>query len=279
MISVIIPAYNREKTIAKAINSVLNQTYEDIECIVVDDCSTDNTENVVKAINDSRLKYYKLENNSGACFARNYGIEKSLGEYIAFQDSDDEWLENNLEKQLEKLKEVNADLVFGRLKLYNDNNTLVKRVPNIKKKSGFITYNELLKKSIISTQTILAKKEVFRNIKFDNEMPRFQDWDLFLRVIKENKVYYNDIDIVNVYQQKDSISKQSNKGLIALDKIFNKNKEGFFRNKDALANYYISLGECKKKNKERYFKVFIKSLKTKFSIINLLKIIKISIKK
>ena len=100
LVSVIIPTYNRGRLILDSINSVLNQTYKNIELIVVDDCSTDNTEEILKSINDSRIKYVKLEKNSGACIARNKGIELSTGEFIAFNDSDDLWITTKLEKQL-----------------------------------------------------------------------------------------------------------------------------------------------------------------------------------
>ena len=84
MVSVIIPTYNRGSLIGRAIVSVLNQTYKDIEVLVIDDASTDYTETVVDSIKDERLHYYKLEKNGGACRARNVGISKAQGEYIAF---------------------------------------------------------------------------------------------------------------------------------------------------------------------------------------------------
>lgn len=99
MVSVIIPSYNRENTIVRAVNSVLNQTYKDIEVIVVDDCSKDRTLELLSSIKDERLKFFKLEKNSGACVARNFGIEKANGEFIAFQDSDDEWLPEKLKSR------------------------------------------------------------------------------------------------------------------------------------------------------------------------------------
>ena len=77
MVSVVIPTYNREKTIKRAVLSVLNQTYEDIEIIIVDDNSSDNTERCIRTIEDARIQYYRLENNKGACYARNYGINKA----------------------------------------------------------------------------------------------------------------------------------------------------------------------------------------------------------
>ena len=100
MISVVLPAYNRRNTVRKAVESVLNQTERDIECIVVDDASTDDTAGVLTEINDSRLRIIRLTENSGACHARNVGVQAAKGEYIAFQDSDDCFHPDKLERQL-----------------------------------------------------------------------------------------------------------------------------------------------------------------------------------
>ena len=277
MISVVIPAYNREKTITRAINSVLNQTYKDLELIIVDDNSTDGTEKAVKAVKDSRINYYKLEENKGACFARNFGASKANGEYIAFQDSDDEWLANKLELQMSEMKKNNADMVFARLKLYEEDipNKCVRSAPRENKKSGVITYEELLSKTLVTTPTILIKKQIFDEIKFDEEMPRFQDWEFSLRVAKKYKVYYIAKDVMKAYRQNNSITNQNNKGVIALNRLYIKNKEAFEENKKAYANLQILLGECYAKNKQDYKEYLKKSLKTKFTIINLLRIIKI----
>ena len=89
IISIIIPTFNREKSIAKSIQSVLNQTFNNIEIIIIDDCSSDNTENVIKLIKDKRIKYLKLNQTKGASYARNIGIMLAKGKFISFQDSDD----------------------------------------------------------------------------------------------------------------------------------------------------------------------------------------------
>lgn len=111
-VSVILPTYNRSKTLDRAIRSVLSQTYKDFELIVVDDGSTDNTEALIKNIIllDKRVKYLKLQTNSDVCKARNTGILASSGKYIAFQDSDDEWLPEKLMKQVEIIKTQPEDV-------------------------------------------------------------------------------------------------------------------------------------------------------------------------
>lgn len=206
-ISVIIPTYNRESLITRSIKSVLNQTYTNIEVIVVDDCSTDNTEKVIKKIRDKRLKYIKLEENRGACHARNVGIENATGDYIAFQDSDDVFHKNKLEKQLNNLIKNNSDFDFCKLNIFVHNikwHLPDKEQDKILNEDTFLY--ELCKGNFISTQTILAKKEVFNDIKFDERLPRFQDYDLVLRVANKFKISYTKQSLVDVYRQNDSIS-------------------------------------------------------------------------
>ena len=103
-VSVIITTYNRAHLVGKAIKSVLNQTFQDFELIVVDDGSTDNTEEVINSFNDTRIRYIRHKINKGGNAARNTGLRNSKGEYIAFLDSDDEWLPEKLERQLEVFK-------------------------------------------------------------------------------------------------------------------------------------------------------------------------------
>jgi len=96
-ISVIIPSYNRANTIGRAIQSALSQSYQDFEIIVIDDGSTDHTEEVIRSFQDSRIRYIRHNRNRGGSAARNTGIHAARGEYIAFLDSDDEWLPQKLE--------------------------------------------------------------------------------------------------------------------------------------------------------------------------------------
>lgn len=204
MISVVIPTYNRQRTILRAVNSVLNQTYQDLEVIVVDDCSADDTRAVVEAIADPRVRYVCLEKNSGACTARNRGITLSRGEYIAFQDSDDEWYPNKLVKQLAALEENEADIVFcGFEKLYRDD---MRWIHPQGLSAHFCSQEELLMTSLASTQTFLGKAEVIRDVMFDAFLPRMQDYDFIIRAAEKYRVYYLDQVLVTVYEQADSIT-------------------------------------------------------------------------
>lgn len=104
LVSIIMPSYNTGKYIGKSIESVLNQTYQNWELIIVDDCSTDNTDKIVTSINDARIKYMKNSCNLGAAISRNRALREAKGQWIAFLDSDDLWMPEKLEKQIRFMK-------------------------------------------------------------------------------------------------------------------------------------------------------------------------------
>ena len=107
LVSIIMPSFNTGKFIKETIDSVINQTYRNWELIIIDDCSTDNTNEVVKKINDSRIIYLKNEVNSGAAVSRNKALREAKGRWIAFLDSDDLWKNDKLEKQINFMKKNN----------------------------------------------------------------------------------------------------------------------------------------------------------------------------
>lgn len=270
MISVIIPTYNRAKTLKRAIDSVLNQTYSNIEVIIVDDCSTDKTSEVISNYDNKKIKYYKLEKNLGACAARNKGIQIASGKYIAFQDSDDEWFKEKLEKQIKTLKETNTKVTFCALNYVQDGKKKGKKIPNRDANEFENMTKELLKENFISTQTILGEKGVFEEIEFDESLPRFQDWDLAIRISKLYKISYLDEVLVNLYIQKDSITKNPQKKVNAFEIMYKKYYKDInedteikycFETNIALALFNageVCTKELKKSLKERWnIKIFI----------------------
>lgn len=168
LVSVIIPSYNRGSLILRSVYSVLNQSYKNIELILVDDCSTDNTENVIKKIKDGRIKYIKLEKNSGACVARNRGINEARGEYIAFNDSDDIWHEDKIEKQIDFLIRNNADVVSCAMKVFDEEkNKMMYVFPNKSKiKKEKQEFKDILQYNCTSTQLLFGRAECFKECKF-----------------------------------------------------------------------------------------------------------------
>ena len=165
LVSIIVPTYNRRDTILKSIKSLLNQTYDNIEIIVVDDGSSDKTYRLFENYNNDKIKFFRYEQNKGACYARNYGVSKSTGKYIAFHDSDDEWLPEKLEKQMKKMLDGNYDFIF--CGMYGIKHKRKYYIPNHKFNENKIVLYQQLYRNHISTQTMLMKREVFSKVKFD----------------------------------------------------------------------------------------------------------------
>lgn len=268
MISVIIPTFNREKTIERSVRSVLGQTYKNIEVIVVDDCSIDNTENVVNSIDDSRLIYFKLDRNKGANYARNKGVKLSSGDYVAFQDSDDYWLPEKLEKQMNFLNKSGSNIVFCSLTEDGKEGKITKTLSE-----GRVNLDSLLIKNVISTQTLLGEKRCFQEEKFDSEFPRFQDWEIALRLVSHYNVHYLDEVLVIQYIQDDSITQNPKKAIEAIQLMLKKHNKLYANNKKSLAIMYQNLAAYSILNDSSPYQYYIKALKIKFSCNTLFKLL------
>ena len=167
--SILLPTYNREKLIKRAINSVLKQTFPYFELIVIDDASTDNTEKLIKSIKDKRIVYLKHETNKGQNPAYNTGLRSARGEYIAFIDSDDEWLPTNLEEIYKKFQsDSELGYVYGLAGVVKNNSgKIVLRKPDYLE--GYIE-KEVLTQSYLTSPTFMAvKKSCFDKIGFLRE--------------------------------------------------------------------------------------------------------------
>jgi glycosyltransferase involved in cell wall biosynthesis len=242
LVSVVIPSFNREETITSCINSILTQTYQSIEVIVVDDCSQDNTEAVIASIQDGRVYYYKLEKNQGACFARNYGAKLSRGEFIAFQDSDDIWYTDKLQKQYAFLQSTGNDFVFCGMKRIGTDGNSSYYPQNLENFSGDF-FARILEDNCISTQTMFMKREVMNSVTFDISFKRFQDWDFALRVAKICKVGYLPEALVESTVQTNSISRVTNK-YEAYAHLFEKYEEDLIRYPRIYALYQNKMGDA-----------------------------------
>lgn len=185
LISIITPNYNCEKYIAKTIESVIAQTYTNWEMLFVDDCSTDNSYNIALeyAKKDSRIKVLKMEHNSGAALTRNKAIELSRGEYLAFLDSDDLWLPEKLEKQLQFMKENNCDFSFTEYEHIDENGESL----GIKAKTiNHLTYKKMLMHCWPGCLTVMYKQDLNNKI-YASDVKKNNDRALFLRVLKQCK--------------------------------------------------------------------------------------------
>lgn len=241
LISVVIPSYNRGKLILRSVESVLSQTYKNLELIVVDDCSTDDTEDVIKNIGDTRIKYVKLEKNSGACVARNRGIHEADGEYIAFNDSDDVWHKDKLEKQLAFIKGKNADIAVCSMAVFDDEkNKFLFSFPDSKKvNEGPVSYEQLLSYNSTSTQLLFGRAECFKENPFDPSMPRYQDWEECLRLAQKYRLFHQGEILVDTFIQKDSITRNPQKGIAGMNMLYQKHKAAIDANPDIKAAFFL----------------------------------------
>lgn len=221
MISVITPCYNASAFIEETINSVLSQTYTDWEMIIVDDCSSDNSAEIIRSYFDSRIKYFKTDKPSGSpAKPRNIGIQNAQGEYIAFLDSDDLWLPNKLESQIRFMKIRNVDFVYS---YYSRFSTLGK-IGGVIKSPDFANYDSIKKRDYIPMLTILLKKRILNGIQFEDR-PK-EDFVFLLNLFKNGVVGYNTRESVALYRIGQS-SRSSNKFDMFKKHYFILRDEGF----------------------------------------------------
>lgn len=204
-VSVVIPMYNSAKYITPTIESALNQTYKNIEVLVVDDCSKDNSIEVVNSIaqSDSRLRCVQQEKNQGAAVARNRGIKEAKGQYIAFLDSDDLWSKDKIEKQVLLMQQKNAAFVYCAYDSVNENDERVKGKVKIKER---VCYKDQLTKTYICTPAAIYDRKKIGDV----EMPlrrTGQDYAFWMVLLKKTDAYGIDEALVHVRRRTGSLSK------------------------------------------------------------------------
>lgn len=186
--SVIIPVHNSEKYIASSIESVLRQTYNNIEIIIINDDSTDNTLRIIQHIakkNGKKIKIFSLQKNMGAAFARNEGIARAMGEYIAFLDSDDLWLPEKIEKQINILNKTESALCFTAYDMIDGNGYFIKH----RSVKNQITFTDLLKENNIIFSSVLCYTESISNLRFDSGCFH-EDYLFLLQLLQKGIVVY-----------------------------------------------------------------------------------------
>jgi len=190
-ISVVIPTFNRARMLKRAITSALGQTRQDIEVLVVDDGSTDETSAVVATFGDPRIRYFRHEQLQGACAARNTGIGAARGEYIAFLDSDDEWLPHKLAQQVDALERSDlgkVGIITCGEKAIRSNGHKTVWLP---RKRGWILEDLLLQSSIgCRTTNLVVRAQILKEhgIQFDTNLPARQDWDFVAQVARVSQM-------------------------------------------------------------------------------------------
>ncbi len=214
MVSIILPTCNRAASLPRAIESILRQTYPDYELLVIDDGSTDSTREVVESYPDPRIRYFYNDGPvHGASRARNIGIREARGEYIAFEDSDDVWLPDKLERQVRYLEETKADVVYCRMHWENSDIC----VPSPSQKS--LDLANLLKGSYTGTPAIIGRARCLKDNLFDESLRRNVDWELMIRLTAYYRAIYEDEDLVEVHPTPGSITSDSEAAVASIEYI------------------------------------------------------------
>lgn len=251
-VSIILPTYNRTRSLAAAMASVLSQSFTNFELIIVDDGSQEDVEGLVKSIHDPRIQYIRRSINGGAAAARNTGLAQAEGRFIAFQDSDDLWLPGKLKKQVALLSGMprHVGAVTGAKIIYG-------RDANFRYGTGRVAYapppetplhlnedqlNHLLTENRISLQNALFRRDCLPGATwFDCCALANEDWEFTIRLVQHTTVYEDIEPVVLGFISSDSISSNARKQTIGLLRILRKNRAVLLQRKNQRSRMLIDL--------------------------------------
>ena len=208
LVSIITPAYNAAAYIAETIESVLAQTYTNWEMLIVNDCSKDNTPEIVEsyAAKDKRIKLINLKQNSGAGVARNTAIQNAKGRYIAFLDSDDLWKKDKLQKQIEFMQQNDYAFTFTSYEHFKETQENIQNQVQIPKS---LNYNQALKGNKIGCLTVMLDRRQIQSIHFTTQ--KHEDYILWLNILKQGITAYGIQESLALYRTGNSKSVSGNK--------------------------------------------------------------------
>ena len=257
--TIIIPSYNRASMLSKAIDSVISQQFINWELIIVDDASTDNTEEIVKSYNNSKIRYIRNDKNIERSASRNKGIENALGKYICFLDSDDYYLDNHLSSFFSIILEKNEEEAIYYCNTLEENNGVLQKVN--------LEINEKLNNNIervliapIGSPRVCINKTILDIYKYDESLNLGEDIELWVRILPHYPlIYNNDYTVVFLSHNERSVALNNKKGFIEhirlLKKIKREDRENLISRrfyKKLLSNAYFNLGRHYKYSNERF---------------------------
>jgi len=276
-VSVIIPTHNRPEFLKRSIKSVLDQSYQDLELIIVDDGSKPTAQNIVDSFQDSRIRFIRQEVSRGGGTTRNIGIRAATGNFIAFLDDDDEWVQEKLDIQMSRFSKTDSGVGFCFSAVTNiyDNHEEISHVLNgvhdhfiraLGNPKGYLTV------------TLIIKREVFDRIGlFDEFLPSHQEADLVIRMSRHFKGLGIDLPLVKVNMRSGHahIGGQMKNRITGREMIISKNLDDFQHHPDELASHYFQLGLwCRALSKYHVARqYFWRALRTKFSLRSLVHMI------
>ncbi|GBE36037.1 UDP-Glc:alpha-D-GlcNAc-diphosphoundecaprenol beta-1,3-glucosyltransferase WfgD [bacterium BMS3Bbin07] len=246
-VSVIVPTYNRAHLLGRALQSILKQTYRDFEVIVVDDGSTDNTAEIVRNFSAMDIRYIRHENNKGEAAARNTGVLAAKGEFIAFLDSDDEWLPEKLEKQMVVFQYhfLRVGVVYSNMcEIERNGKRRIWRSPTFMPEDGQF-YRRALNYQVygIGIGSSVVRKACFEKVGlFDERLSYYVDFDFFIRVSKEFCFYHIKEPLMHYYVTDDSFRWVTSAHIGSREVILEKYFDDIKRSRKTLSLHYWKMG-------------------------------------
>lgn len=237
LVSIIMPTYNNAMVICDSIKSVQEQIYSDWELIIIDDCSIDNTESIIREIDDSQIRYFKMNKNQGVAKARNKGIQEARGRYLAFLDSDDLWLQGKLLLQIQFMKKYHYAFSYTWYRQFREEANSPGRLIRTKKSVG---YKDLLLGNDIGCLTVLLDRLKISKIEMPNDY--HEDYITWLNIMKTGITAYSlPIDLARYRISKKSLSSNKKRSFLGTWNVYRKNQQlSMLKSFYCIVNYVIS---------------------------------------
>lgn len=245
-VSIILPTYNRAAVLGRAIRSVLAQTFSDFELLVIDDGSTDATQEIVSAIDDSRLRYLPQQTQNGPAVCRNLGIQRARAPLVAFQDSDDEWLIDKLARQIVTLHRAGEQtgLVCGGYLVQPIAAPVSYQGPDIRMQNDDWDAGNIFDFKFIAP-TWLAKRDVLIAAGgFDETLENLEDWEFAFRLFQKTGIVAIDSPLLLKHGSADGLNAIKTSRIASLEKIITVHKTLWQRAPHTLARLHLALGQC-----------------------------------
>ncbi len=262
-VSVVIPTHNRAELLPLAVRSVLEQTFQDFEIIIVDDASKDNTKEVVQGFKDDRIKFLHRDTCGGDAVARNLGIAISKGEYIALLDDDDQWAPEKLEQQvnifLNSLPNVGA-VYTGRVNIDGKTGEMLDVI--LAKKKGFL-FDEFLNHFFITTSSVMLRKECFNKVGlFDENIPYNSDFDMWIRVSKDFQFGCIEEPLTRYFIHQKTLSSNFDLVIKGKEKILEKYAQWYVKHPKSFSREFLEIGilYCLNGNPEEGRKAYLRAV-------------------
>jgi len=263
-VSVILPVYNRSQSLEHSMRSVLLQSYQDLELIVVDDASTEDLAPIAESFGDPRVKFVRREKNGGASAARNTGLEAATGDFIAFQDSDDLWLPEKLQKQMDLMASlpeevgvvVHSKVLYGSGPdgTYGVGLVSMRPPPKDIMKEGEDQVKKYLTSNRISLQNTLFKRDCYPESRWFDDVTRSNaDWAFTSSLAQHTRIVEYPDPVVMAFSSPDSISKLKRAKAIGLIRIVKRNREAYARYPDAYGMMMWRIGRILSRHGKRKF--------------------------